>query len=77
MALTTEQGKKFALEALRKRRERNKNQKRIDNRTLRAGSYMYFYCKTCGEEMAVPENYITSPNLCEDCLALKDVGWLE
>lgn len=77
MSLSTEKGKKFAIEALKKRREKNKGKKRVDNESLYAGSPMYFYCITCGEEFIVPENYITRSDFCVECQALKDAGWLE
>lgn len=77
MALATEKGKEFALKALKKRREENAKKERVKNWTLPAGSPMYFYCLTCSEEIVVPENYITIPKLCRECLALKEVGWLE
>ncbi|MBS3903517.1 MAG: hypothetical protein KGZ30_04070 [Anaplasmataceae bacterium] len=77
MALATTQGKEFALEVLRKRREHNKTRKRIDNSSLYAGSSMHFDCIGCGEDIVVPENYITRPKLCRECQALKDLGWLE
>jgi len=77
MGLATEKGKEFALAALKKRREKNKDKKRVDNSSLYAGSPMYFYCITCGEEFTVPESYTARPSLCEECQALKALGWLE
>jgi hypothetical protein len=77
--LATEQGKEFALEALRQRREQSAKEKKIDNASLYAGSQMYFYCKSCGcLADKLPENYICLPKaLCDECQALKDLGWLE
>lgn len=76
-APATQQGKAFALKALAARRKANKSRKRVDNSSLHAGSPMYFYCVTCGEEIVVPENYTTKPDLCTECQALKSAGWLE
>lgn len=75
--MKTEQGKQKALEALADRRKRNADIKRIDNASLPAGSPMYFYCVTCGEEMSVPEGYTSRSKTCGECSALKDLGWLE
>lgn len=73
----TVRGKEFALEALKKRRE-NQPEK-INNALLPAGSPMYYYCKACGhlaEEL--PESHLSAPKkLCNECQALKDLGWLE
>ena len=78
MALAIQQGKKSALEALQKRRDNQPKQ--IDNGSLYAGSPMYFYCISCGHLAdTLPENYfLSTPNkLCDECQALKDMGWLE
>ncbi len=75
-ALTTENGKQNSVNALNQRRSVNKKKCRVDNSSLPAGSPMYFYCISCGEEIAVPENYINKPDLCEECLAMKKLGWL-
>lgn len=77
MALATQKGKQHALEALAKRRENQP--KRISNSSLYAGSPMYFYCKSCGHLAdEKPESYIFPPkSLCDECQALKDLGWLE
>ena len=74
--LATEQGKDAAIAALKARRERNKNQKRINNADLPAGAPMYFYCDSCGESMMFPENY-TPPRErhCEQCRAMQRHGW--
>ena len=73
----TEQGKAAALKALEERREANKDQERVNNSSLPAGSPMYFYCITCGQEMTEPEGYISRTKTCTECTALKDLGWLE
>lgn len=75
----TEQGREAALQALARRRQANAEMKKIDNASLPAGSPMYFYCISCGDNHAVlPETYITPPpKLCPECQALKDCGWLE
>jgi len=77
MPLATTQGKEVALRALEERRQANRDRERIDNSSLYAGSPMHFDCSGCGEDIVVPENYITCPKLCPECQALKDVGWLE
>ena len=77
MALAIMEGKKAALEALAERRERNKTRERIDNSKGYAGDSMHFDCITCGGDIEVPESYTNRPKLCEECQALKEVGWLE
>jgi hypothetical protein len=78
-ALATTKGKKVALQTLTKRRRENAKKKKIDNGSLYAGSPMYFYCKSCdGLADTLPESYVSSPKkLCDECQALKDLGWLE
>jgi hypothetical protein len=76
-APATTLGKAKALAALAVRRLKNKTRKRIDNSALYAGSPMYFDCIGCGGEIVVPEDYITKPDLCSECQALKALGWLE
>jgi hypothetical protein len=78
-ALATTKGRDFALKAFAKRRRENAKEKKIDNAALCAGSPMYFYCKSCdGLADTKPESYITPPKkLCDECQALKDLGWLE
>lgn len=78
MALATQQGKEAALEALKERRANPP--KKIDNASLHAGSPMYFYCKSCGHLAdTLPESYFlsTPKKFCDECSALKDIGWLE
>jgi RNA polymerase-binding transcription factor DksA len=62
--------------ALAVRRQRNKGIIRIDNRTLRAGSPMYFYCRLCGGEIQLPETFDPpAPSHCDDCHSLREQGW--
>ena len=77
--LATQKGKEFAMQALYARREKSAKEEEIDNSSLYAGSSMYFYCKSCGSLADVlPESYISPPKkLCDECQALKDMGWLE
>lgn len=77
MTLATLRGRKAALAALKQRRAHQPT--RIDNSALHAGSDMTYYCKSCGHVSDVlPEAHFTRPRaLCEECLALKDLGWLE
>jgi len=77
MSLTTEKDKKLALAALKKRQQKNKGKKRVDNESLYAGSPMYFYCRACGGEIVVPESYVTRSDFCSECQPLKDAGWIE
>lgn len=73
----TMQGKEAALKALAERRAAQ--QSRIDNASLPAGAPMYYYCISCGHTADVlSEGHWGSPRrLCEECQALKDLGWLE
>jgi hypothetical protein len=73
----TELGHDKALKALRDRRAHKPE--RIDNASLYAGSPMYFYCVSCGHLADVlPEGYLSRPKqLCDECAALKEMGWLE
>ncbi|MEK7198060.1 MAG: hypothetical protein AAB648_01175 [Patescibacteria group bacterium] len=78
--LATEKGKDFALKALAKRRQENSKKEKINNSSLLAGSAIYFYCISCsGIADILPENYFlsTPKKLCDECQALKDLGWLE
>lgn len=74
----TTQGKAFALKALVKRRKENSKAHKIDNGSLPAGAPMYFYCISCDSLADTkPESYLTPPRkLCNECQALKDLGWL-
>lgn len=50
----------------------NLNRERVDNGSLRAGSPMYYYCKTCGEEIVLPEEHTCpAPKLCDGCVELE------
>lgn len=75
--METTKGKAAALKALKARRARNAKKPKIDNSSLPAGSPMFFDCLTCNAEIVVPETYLYKPDLCEECLALKKLGWLE
>ena len=79
MALVTTSGKKAALLALKMRRKENSKKEQISNSSLPAGSPMYFYYISCNDLADTkPESYVVPPKqLCEECQALKDLGWLE
>lgn len=76
MGLATLQGKEAALKALKRR---DNQPERINNSSLVAGSPMYFYCQSCGHVADVlPESYWSPPSsLCDECAALRNLGWLE
>lgn len=66
-----------ALEQLRLRREKNAGKERVDNAKLYAGSDMFYYCVTCGEEMRLPEAHTCPvPQHCDDCLVLVCNKWI-
>jgi hypothetical protein len=66
-----------ALKAYRERVKKNKGIKQKNNYKLYAGSPMYFYCRECGEEMALPEVYTPpAPDFCDKCSFLIRQGWL-
>jgi hypothetical protein len=75
----TSQGKTVALAGLVARREAAKTQKLIRNQDLYAGSPMFYCCIGCGlQNIVMPEGWFRSkPDLCEECTALKGLGWLE
>jgi hypothetical protein len=75
--LATTQGKEHALKMLAERREKARARRPIDNSALPAGAPMFFPCDTCGTYIAVPESYLSKPDLCEECEALRRLGWLE
>lgn len=78
MTAATSQGKEYALKALQSRREGNRDEDwSIRTSSLPAGSPMYFGCLGCNAAIVVPENYLSRPNLCVECAALKEMGWLE
>lgn len=74
----TEQGRATALQALAARRKASKSAPRVDNASLYAGQPMYYYCKSCGALADVlPECHINRPKqLCNECQAMQDLGWL-
>jgi len=76
MSPKTVEGKEAALKALHERRIANADIKRIRNDSLPAGAPMYFYCFSCGAQIVVPESYVTKSNLCGECEAMKELGWL-
>lgn len=75
--LATKNGKRAAVKALKKRRK-NKPEE-INNSSLPVGSPMYFYCISCGHiSDSLPESYTCLPkNTCDECYAMKELGWLE
>lgn len=75
--MKTMEGKLAALAALQNRRNHNLEKKRVDNSKLPAGSPMYFDCIGCGQDIVVPETYLHKPDLCDECDAMKKLGWLE
>lgn len=78
MELATTKGKEFALEQLRLRRQENAGRKKVDNSSLPAEAPMYYYCTSCNHEMKLPENHTCpAPDLCDECKAMKMLGWLE
>lgn len=77
MPLTT-QGKDAAIAGFCERQQRGKTETKINNGALYAGSPMHFNCIACGcQDITVPESWITKPDLCMECAALKTVGWLD
>jgi hypothetical protein len=77
MTHTTTLGKRASLTALKLRRATQPQQ--IDNASLPAGAPMYFYCKSCGHLADTKPELYTDPvkQLCGECQAMKDCGWLE
>lgn len=74
----TKGGKEYALQKLKERIEKNKNEDWHQvNIGLPAGADMFFGCDRCNGEIRVPELYTDRPHLCPECQALKDCGWLE
>jgi hypothetical protein len=37
---------------------------------------MFFPCDSCGDDIRHPEDYMTRVRLCNECAALKALGWL-
>jgi len=77
MAVETAQGREAALQALEKRREKNRSRKSVDNSKQYAGSPMSFDCLGCNAEILVPEGYTDRPKFCDECQAMRGCGWLE
>jgi hypothetical protein len=75
--LATAQGKEHARQALAERRKYNKTRPKIDNSALVAGSPMYFDCIACGGVITVPEDWLERAQLCRECTAMNELGWLE
>jgi len=77
--LMTTKGKARALEALEERRRENEEKEKINNCLSPPGWRMYYYCKSCGGlSDELPEKHVSLPKpLCDECQALKDLGWLE
>lgn len=73
----TQYGRKEAERALEHRREIYAKVKLPRNEDLPAGSPMVFRCIGCSEPIWVSEDYITKPDLCEECEAMRKLGWLE
>lgn len=72
------QANRRALHALARRRAKNKNQERVNNATLHAGSPMYYYCEGCSEEMTLPESHTcAAPRYCSACERLHEKGLLQ
>jgi hypothetical protein len=77
--LATEQGKEFALKALKARRRKSVKIQKINNSQLYAGSPMYYYCHCCGTISDIlPEGHIITPKkYCNQCQALIDLNWMQ
>lgn len=76
--LATTRGKEAALAALEERRTNRPTQ--IEDWKLPAGANMHFYCISCGHLSDVlPEGYFISQpkKICDECQAMKELGWLE
>jgi hypothetical protein len=76
--MMTQYGRKTALEALRTRREHYKDVVLADNSSFPAGSPRYFACIACGMTIVVkPPVPDTLPKCCDECEALRYLGWME
>ena len=64
---------------IKKYHTRNVAKPKIRNDQLPAGALMYFYCISCNDlSDTLSENYTSTPKkICEECKALKELGWLE
>ncbi len=71
MSADTEQ----ALNTLEERKTRNSTIERVRNSDLQAGSPMYYYCRSCGQEMTRPETHFgAAPTHCSFCTNLISSG---
>lgn len=77
MSVLTEQGKAVALAGLADRRAMFARSEIVDNASLPAGSPMVFRCIGCGGPIFVPELWLSKPDCCIECEALRRLGWLE
>ena len=80
VSLATQQGKEFALLQLGKRREKNRDKEKPGSETP-FGPW-FSYCISCGEEADRKYDrssllYFKMKDLCPECQAMKDLGWLE
>lgn len=74
----TASGKETALARLAERRAANQPLPENHNATLPAFSPMFFNCIACNAVFSLPEDWIPPRRqLCEECEALKSLGWLE
>lgn len=77
MTQTTGLSKAESLEELARRRIVNKVRPHVNNSSLPAGSPMFYRCIGCGEDIVVPETWITKPDCCDECQRLIKLGWME
>ena len=63
--------------ALEMRKKETRNEKRIDNASLCAGSDMYYYCRICGLLADVlPESHAEPPRqYCSECAKMLEAGF--
>jgi len=65
------------LQALLKRREKNKKIVKVNNADLYVGSPIFYYCQSCDEAMSLPEtHFCAAPKLCSHCKELVRDGLL-
>jgi len=74
--VATEHGKEYAHQELERRRRRFAKQTLPRNEDMPAGSPMVFRCIGCGAPIWVNEGYITKPDMCPECEALHNLGWM-
>ena len=73
----TARGKKFANEALYRRRETMQCIKPVDNNTVPYDDPKYYYCIACGWPYSISKKGPCVPDeLCRECHSLKVLGWL-